>query len=378
MTENEEYYQDEENIQQTNTKKETDRKCPDCGGTMNFDPATGGLYCPYCEHREEIPPVDEGIEPAMEQDFFAVNDEDAGSFDWGVEKKTVICKSCGAESIYDALQISDVCPYCGSNQVMEEKAVHTIAPGGVCTFKITEQIASQNFIKWIKGKLFCPSKAKKSVKPDSFKGVYLPYWTFDSQTETDYSAKYGIDHTYRDSKGNTHTRTDWYHTYGHYSRFIDDELVCATTRYDSRILNKIEPYDTANNKKYKPEYVAGFVSERYSIGLKDAWERAKEYIKSRLKREIESEVKSDHNADHVKNVDMTITFNDIMYKYLLLPVWISSFKYKNKIYHFMVNGETGKVGGKSPVSAIRVTIFVICLLAVLAGIAYLVYLNQSN
>ena len=36
--------------EKTSTLKETDRKCPACGGTMDFDPATGGLHCPFCDY----------------------------------------------------------------------------------------------------------------------------------------------------------------------------------------------------------------------------------------------------------------------------------------------------------------------------------------
>ena len=369
MSDETEYSVQGEELKQTTTREETDKKCPSCGGTMDFDPSTGGLLCPYCGHTQEIPPESEEDDRCLEADFYAA--EQRESCDWGAEKKTVTCKACGAQSIYDDLQISDVCPYCGSNQVMEEHTVDTLAPGGVCPFKLDAAAAGLRFTAWIKKKLFCPRKAKKSAAPEAFKGVYLPYWTFDSQTETDYTARYGIDHTYTDRDGNTHTTTDWYSTSGHYSYFIDDQEVCATTRYDEKTLRSIEPYDTENNKKYKPEYIAGFIAERYSIGLNDAWEKGKNYISERLESGISDTVRRAHNADHVTNVKMDTEYSDIKYKYLLLPVWLSSFIYKEKIFHFMVNGETGKVGGKSPVSPIRVAIAVLIGIAVIAGIAYL-------
>lgn len=351
----------DENINSTKTREETDRKCPACGGTMDFDPATGGLHCPFCDHQEEI----KQVEAALEQDFTAA--EETGSFNWGAEKKTVTCKSCGAVSVYDALQISDECPYCGSNQVMEEKGADSLAPGGVVTFKITMQQAGERFVGWIKKKLFCPSKAKKSAKAEHFKGVYLPYWTFDANTSTMYSGSYGIDRTYTDSDGDTHTTTDWYSTSGTYEAFVDDQPVLASTQHDEAMLDEIQPYDTARNLAYKPEYVAGFVSERYSIGLKEGWERAKKKIKKWLESKIENKIMREHNADHARVEKMSTIYSNVKYKYLLLPVWLSSFTYKGKVYQFFVNGETGKVAGKSPVSALRVTIAVLIALAVIAA-----------
>lgn len=350
------------------TMSETDKKCPSCGGVMDFDPATGGLLCPFCGKQVEIPAADATTEAAQELDFDSV--EKTGNCDWGVKKKTVTCKSCGAVSVYDDLEVANVCPYCDSNQVMEAHDTDTLAPGGVCVFKVTTEQAAEKFHKWLKGKLFTPSKAKKSAKPDAFKGVYLPYWTFDADTHSNYSGRYGIEYTRRDSKGNTTTHVKWYPISGTYDEFIDDQLVCGTNRYDDVILGRIEPFNTADNKVYRPEYVAGFIAERYSVGIKDAWQTGKEDIKDLLESHVSSQIRSTKNADRV-DVTLNTIFSNIKYKYLLLPIWISSFKYKEKLFQFMVNGQTGQVGGKAPVSPLRVAIAIVIGLAILAGIIYL-------
>lgn len=350
------------------TMEETDKKCPCCGGIMDFDPSTGTLHCPYCDHLQEIEALDKKNSAAEELDFNAADKKE--NCDWGKETKTVICKSCGGEMVYDALQTAGECPYCGSNQVMETHDENTLAPGGVCVFKVDKETAGQNFYKWIKKKIFCPSKAKKNAKPEAFKGVYLPYWTFDTNTTSVYTAKYGKDRTV--GKGDEQkTVTDWYNTSGTYIEFINDQLVAASTQQDSAILKKVEPFDTADNFKYKPEYIAGFASERYSIGLKDGWEKAKEFIRSRIRRNIEDKITDEHNADHVKDLKFTTSFSKVTYKYLLLPIWVSSFSYNGKVYQFMVNGQTGKVGGKTPVSPLRVVIAVLIGIAAFVLIRYL-------
>lgn len=344
--------------------EETDKKCPDCAGTMDFDPKTGGLLCPYCGHTESIGRGPKQETKAQELDFKKAAQKQ--NCDWGASKKTVSCKSCGGESIYDALEIASVCPFCGSNQVMEANDKDTMAPGGVVPFAVSDQEASELFQKWIKKKWFCPKLAKESAKAKAFKGVYFPYWTFDTQTSSDYTARYGKDRQVK--KGDkTETVTDWYSTRGHYKEFIDDELVLASTSNNQSMLRGIEPFRTEENKAYKPEYLAGFAAERYSVGLESAWEKAKSAIKSKLRSHVSDKVRKEQDADRVQDVVLQTTFDDITYKYLLLPVWISNFKYNDKVYQFMVNGQTGKISGSSPVSAFKVALTILIVILILGG-----------
>lgn len=360
----------EQEPNQVDTEQETDKKCPRCGGIMDYSPTTGGLHCPYCDYDQEIDSQEER-EATEEVDFSSAEAKE--NCNWGVEKKVVICSACGGESIYDALQIAGECPYCGSNQVMEAKAENTLAPGGVCPFKIDKNQAVSNFHRWIKNKIFCPKEAKQKSKPSAFSGLYLPYWTFDADTQTTYSGNYGIDHTHRDKDGRTYTTTNWYSTSGNYNKFIDDKLVIATSRHDSSMMHKIEPFDTADNVKYKPEYIAGFASERYSIGLNDAWKSAQDAIKAQLNFEIAETIRYTHSAQHANVTGMNIKYHNIKYKYLLLPIWISSFQYKGKTYQFLVNGQTGKVGGKTPVSPLRVFIAVLAVILAIILLTMMMY-----
>jgi len=364
-------YDDVMNAEKAKTMAETDRKCPQCGATMDYDPSTGGLYCPFCDYREEIKAENAaGEETAKELDFSKA--EFTGNCDWGVSQKTVTCKSCGAVSVYDALEVASECPYCGSNQVMEASDVKTLAPNGVVPFAVTDKDASQKFLTWIKKKWFAPKAAKESAKADAFKGIYLPYWTFDADTKSDYTAEYGIDRKVK--RGDKEEIvTDWHRTQGHYEHFIDDALVAGSNEQNQYILQKAEPYDTNDCKAYKPEYLAGFSAQRYSVGLKDAWEKAKLFIKDRLSNLISSKITSEHNADRVRNLVFSTTYSNITYKYVMLPVWLSTYKYNGKTYQFVVNGQSGKVGGEYPISPWRV------LIAILIGIAIIALIwSMSN
>lgn len=353
--------------EQESTLKETDAKCPNCGASISFNPSTGKLLCPFCGFEKDVPPPEAGA--ALEElDFEEA--EHTGNFEWGASKKMVICKSCGAESIYDELDVSNVCPFCGSNQVVEANDENSLAPNGVCPFEVTSKQAESNFYRWIKRKWFTPSAAKKQAKADAFKGVYLPFWTYDTDTLSNYSARAGKDRQVKDGDGYK-TVTDWFPVWGVYHEFINDELVNASSKLEDDMLDRIRPYVLEKGKPYQPEYVSGFITERYSVGLKSGWENARRQIQRKLQDHIESDIRFKHNADHVSGLNFSTVYSRITYKYLMLPVWMSSFQFGGKLYRFLVNGQTGKVGGKAPVSALRVIIACIIGIAALVALWYL-------
>ena len=366
------YDSPEQHIFSERTEKETDKKCPQCGATVTYDPATGMMHCEYCGYTREVPNAGTKTE-FRELDFeSALHTE---SFNWGEQKKQVQCKQCGAVTIYDALETAAVCPFCGSTSVMPAATENTIAPGGVCPFTITKEQAGANFQKWLKRKWFIPRKAKKSASPEAFCGVYLPYWTFDAQSTSEFTARAGYDSTESDDDGGSHTSTDWKRVSGVYQEFLDDVTVVASKRNEDSGVKDCEPFDFSRMIPYTPQALAGFIAERYSIGLKEGWEMAQQTIQSRLKKSIEKFVKKHWGADHADRIKFSTVFEDITYKYIIVPTWISSFKYKNKIYQFVVNGQTGKVGDKAPLSIFRITMFWILLIGVFA---LLLYLNKDN
>ena len=357
----------EEQLFTENTEEITNKKCPNCGATVTFNPAMGKLHCEYCGYSRNLPKPDTDSE-ICEMDFESALHKE--SLNWGEEKKSVECKQCGAVTIYDALETAAVCPFCGSTSVMPA-ANNTIVPGGVCPFEVTKETAGESFAKWLKKKWFAPKKAKKSARPDAFNGMYLPYWTYDAQTTSNFTARAGYDRKVKNKDGNYETETEWRHVSGVYQEFIDDETVMASKRQEDSGVKDCEPFKLSRLVPYSPQVLAGFAAERYSIGLKEGWETAQDSIRSKLRSNINSYIKSKWRCDRVDRVRFSTIYSNITYKYILVPAWISSFKFKDKTYQFAVNGQTGKVGGRAPVSAFRVILAILLGIGACVGLYYL-------
>lgn len=351
-----------EEIKMEQTEEVTDKKCPNCAATVVYDPETRGMLCESCGYQKKLPAPD-SEQSVSELDFKAAEAKE--SFDWGAEKKAVVCKNCGGESIYDALETAAVCPFCGSTSVMPSATEKSVAPGGVCPFEISDEKAGSLFTSWLSKKIFTPSAAKKQAKPEAFQGIYLPYWTFDAMTSSPFSGRAGYLTSVKRGDAMVN-EIRWRKVAGVYQEFIDDHTVMASKRSELSGVKRAEPFDFSKLVPYRPELVAGFCAERYSIGLKDAWKTAQEAIRGALHGHINTHIRKTWHADRADSILFSTVFSKITYKYILIPVWLSSFTFKGKAYQFVVNGQTGKVGGKAPISWIRVAIAVFIALVVVA------------
>lgn len=353
-----------------NTKIESTDKflCPSCGGNMIFNPESQNLTCPYCSNKIDILAQNGSIK---EYDFDSA--EETASQDWGNEKRIIKCESCGAETVVDENNASQFCAFCGSSHIIKNDNSTGITPKALIPFKISKDNAADFFSKWIKSRHFAPNNLKSNHNMDKLSGVYIPFWTYDSKTYSTYRAEKGTYYYETETKwieedGERKQVTEqvrkikWEHTSGTYSKFFDDVLVNASKQVDEKIIRKLDTFNLRELVDYKPEYLSGFLTERYSINLNEGWKSAKNSIDS----DVRSGVTQKINADRVRNLNISTSYDNVTYKHILLPLWISAYTYKDKIYHFMINAQTGEVEGDVPVSALKVLLlitFIICIIA---------------
>ncbi|MBE1553853.1 hypothetical protein [Sporosarcina limicola] len=349
-------------------------KCSSCGGNTVFNPTSGKLACPFCGSERDIEVTRENT---IENDFLQALEQEDHS--WDDEKRVFKCESCGAETLLDKDKAADFCSFCGSSHIATSEHHAGIKPALVLPFQLTKDEAMEKFKLWMKKRYFAPSKLVQSYKLNKLSGAYIPYWTFDSKTDSSYVVQIGTYYyvtetrtVYEDGKPKQVTeqvrKIRWHTDQGRYSEFFDDVLVKASRNVASGLIDKIEPFHLNGLVDYKMAYLSGFLAERYSIPLKEGWGDAKGVIDYRIENGIRGQV----HGDVVNIVSVSTDYDKITYKHILLPIWISSFHFKTKVYRFLVNGQTGKVSGKSPVSAVKVSFVVLLVIAIIGVIAFFV------
>ncbi|MCR4660693.1 MAG: hypothetical protein K5765_01675 [Clostridia bacterium] len=343
------------------------KKCPSCGANMHYDPSQMALVCDYCS---TVTPVDFS-HGSSEIAFSKLLDKEANS--WASETRVYKCSNCGASSIMPRRRISDSCPFCGTANISETDDIPGLKPNAVIPFELTKDQALGCFYKWTKKKLLSPGKYKKHLRAEDVSGNYIPAFTFDTNTYTSYYGRLGEYYyvTVKDSQGNTHSerRVRYKNISGNHSQSFDDLLVQATEGMANSMVSKIEPFNTNASREYNEDFILGYTATMYTKEGTTCWTEAKK----RMESMVQSAILSKYTYDFVDSFHMDMHCSNTTYKYVLLPVYIVHTRYKNKLYNFFVNGETGRITGKTPKSAVRVSLLVLGIMAVVAAIVLIGY-----
>ena len=360
--------------------------CSGCGAPLTFDPQVGQLKCSYCGREEPIPEAQQTVqEQSYDGHFHCDPSRLATLSETAVEVK---CNGCGANILFPSTQTAGECPFCATPLLTEPvEASPTIIPEGIIPFEIDAQQAKQQIQQWLCSRWFVPSKLKQLVQHEKLQGVYLPFWTYDALTTSQYRGQRGEYYyttetytvTVTDDEGNQseeektrqvrHTR--WYSASGQVHRGFDDILISATTAISLSRLQALEPWDIETClRPYHPSYLAGFEAQRPQVSLEDGFETAKE----EMKHDIRCDVRRHIGGDTQKIHQIETEHHNITFKLILLPVWLSSYRYRHQQYQVTVNARTGEVQGECPYcywkvgGAIMSAIIAIAIVSILSAI----------
>lgn len=344
--------------------------CTGCGAKLSFAPGTRDLKCEYCGTTNAIAENDERIE---ELDFETFLKALEGRME-AQEVEEVQCNKCGAQQTMAGHLFAGHCAFCGAAIVSKGYASRHIKPRSLVPFQVNRSRAAESFRNWVRGRWLAPNDLKKYAQSDAgLAGVYLPYWTYDCRTASDYAGERGDDYyttenyttTGSSGKSVTQTRrvrhTRWTPKSGHVGRFHDDVLVMASKSLPDHIADSVMRFNLKGLVPYQPEFVSGFQAEAYQLTLKEGFPVARQFIDEAVNALIRADIGGDRQRIH----SVSTRYSDVKFKHVLLPVWISAYRYRDKAYRFLVNGQTGEVSGESPKSWWKIAFLAAGILVVL-------------
>jgi len=362
------------------TGTEREFPCEQCGAELVFEPGAMALKCGYCGHVNEIPQLPEAM--VAEEDFEQTLERLAAEEDV-VTVATVRCTGCGAETTREPGIASGLCPFCGTPIVSAAGSTRVIKPNCVLPFHIKRDEADAKFDAWLHSLWFAPSALRRMGRNHQLAGMYVPYWTYDCGTHSQYTGQRGDDYWVTESytrtvNGKTEhatrrvKKTRWRWVSGAVTNDFDDVLVLASTSLPQKCAEALEPWDLGEAKPFQEEYLSGFRAESYHVDLPAGFVRAKEIMDPTIRQTVNRDI----GGDHQRINSLSTQYHDITFKHLLLPMWISAYRYMDKAFRFLVNARTGEVQGERPWSVWKIVLTVVAVLAVIGTIAGLVAMNQ--
>ncbi len=345
--------------------------CANCGANLRFIAGTSMMRCNYCSHETAVP---ESLMPVEENNYaqMLVSLEKAAQV---VEQVSIDCQQCGAVIEKLDRQLALTCPYCDSPMVSKGKTSSHIQTDAVLPFAINAKQAIPIFKRWLKSLWFAPNALKKYAKhTQKLNGMYTPYWTYDSDTLSSYTGQRGEDYyvtvTTTDHNGNRsfrrERRTRWYTACGRVNVDFNDVLILASTSLPEKYANALTPWDLDELKPYRDAYLSGYQAEHYQIGLRQGFDQAKNV----MDEDIRNAIGRDIGGDRQRISTVHTRYDNIHYKSILLPVWVSAYRYKDKVYRFLINARTGEVQGERPWSYMKIAGAVLGIVALIGGVYY--------
>jgi hypothetical protein len=258
---------------------------------------------------------------------------------------------------FEGTLTSSECSYCGSPLQIEgaHQAHHRVPVDGVVPFRIDRRTAAQNLRRWIKSRWFAPNEFTKRGARGKFNGIYLPYWTFDSMTDTSYTGRRGDHYWVTQGSGKKKRRvrrTRWRSVSGRFQQFFDDIIVVAASGLPLKRVRALEPWPLDRCVPFDRGLLAGFLARTYDVELEPGFATARE----KMKQALESETRRRIGGDTQQITSLNVAHTAVTFKHLLLPLWMLAYRFKGKIYQVVVNAATGEVQGDRPWSWIKIAL----------------------
>lgn len=324
-------------------------KCPSCGGALSFDSGLQKMKCPYCDTEldvETLKQLDDVLKNAQQDDM---SWQTQPGSDWQPEEESglasYVCRSCGGEIVTDINTSATHCPYCDNPVVVSPKVSGTLRPDCIIPFKLDKDAAVAALKKHLQGKPLLPKAFKDENHIKEIKGVYVPFWLFDSHA--DGSARY---HATRVRSWTT--RQYIYTETSHYSVQRAGNLdftavpVDGSSKMANVLMESLEPYDVSQAVDFQTAYLAGYYADKYDVTAQDSTHRANERIKTSTEQALRQTVMG--YATVVQEA-CSVRLSDTKTRYALYPVWLLNTHYRGQNYHFAMNGQTGKLVGDLPI-----------------------------
>ncbi|MCR5536413.1 MAG: hypothetical protein K6F05_03265 [Succinivibrio sp.] len=322
----------------------THYRCPACGGTLEFNSRVQKLKCPYCDTEVDI----EALKTLNSDTAAEENSELKGGTSFTEEElaktESYECESCGGQIVVPYGTGAMSCPFCGNAQVVPKEFSGTLRPDFIVPFKLDKQQVKTQYFRHLEGKHFLPKVFRDQNHINEIRGVYVPYWLFNSQVHAD--LRFKCEKVQRSEDANfVYKRHLYYSVRRKGSLCFKDVPADASTKMPDDLMDSLEPFNAQEGVAYNPAYLSGYLANRYDQDYTLLLPRVQGRMFNSTVDAFSATVRG---YDSVSLVEQQASFQQQTFRYGLFPVWLLTTKWQGKRFTFAMNGQTGKFVGNLP------------------------------
>jgi hypothetical protein len=266
------------------------------------------------------------------------------------------CQGCGASMSYDASAQTLRCPFCSSERMKEQKDTTTLRPQSVVPFAIDQNDALARLRQFWQGSFWRPGDLARAAQVTRLTQVYVPYWVFAAKVFTYWTAD--------SSQTPIGARGDWVPVSGENRGNYSGLLVGASSVLTPAETHAIQPFDLSAAMSPEQIDLDNAIYEQFRVPRKYARPLAQQGLEA-----MERQACSVHVPGNSRNLKVNVRVEGLTGEPVLLPVWIMAYRYKDQVYRFLVNGQTGVCTGTAPTSYGKVAAVIGIAIAMMVAIA---------
>lgn len=293
-----------------------------------------------------------------------------------VSAVTFSCGQCGASLAFEGVR-TQTCPYCASpNFALRSPAPGQPDPAFLVAFTGDAEVARRKLDAWLGSRTLFADSALRRARVEDLRGVYLPAYLYSAVERTEYTVQIGEQYTETETytttengkpvtRTRTVTRTEYRPLAGRHLGYVTDVIVSASAGLPNVELSRAEPFDLRQLRRFSPALVAGWIHEEFSRPPAEcqrlARREAADEISARLRRFMPGDSYSDLESQ------TAVEWESL--EPILVPVWVLALRYREDRppLRVVINGQTGKVAGKVPLSWWKIAIPIALIVAAIAA-----------
>lgn len=329
-------------------------ECPQCGADLKFDPDKQRFCCAYCRGEftqaqlnaqyDQVEDKKAEEEQKQQQPQQPMDAEDIKKAEFEENTKLYECPTCGAEIVSDSNTAAAFCYYCHNPVILKGRVDGMYRPSRVLPFAFGKDKAVEYFNNWVKGKKYIPDDLVSAKQIEKMTGLYVPFWVADAMTRSTLHARGETVRTW--TSGNyRYTNVKEFDVFRDVSVEYDGVPADGSKKIEDSLMEAIEPFDYTKTKDFDMAYLSGFFADKFDVNKESVFSR----IKERMFNNNASTIESSCGYDNLKYKQYYNNIEKLRWSYMLLPVWFMTFHYKDKVWEYAINGQTGKISGELPI-----------------------------